>query len=253
MHVVYEACGFGYAIAWWLEEQRARVLVVPPSTVERAPGAPVKTDGLDAGRLGTCHRARPGKDGPGTSWPQSCLQRCNPGPYARYSGLRRRDRWLAESSLHRHRRSGRHRSHPVHSHWPEESHCLGTPGCRSTPCLPVPRRPPNRRKRETRPVSGLPRRNPVAPADSGHSRGHAKCFPGRWSPPRRAQRQMRPEHSEDRQIRRQRIADPLDSRRCSALPAGARSSADFDSLARSRWTRRRRPRGRIAAPAEWSA
>ena len=51
VHVVYEACGFGYAIAWWLEEQRARVIVVPPSTVERAPGAPVKTDGLDAGRL----------------------------------------------------------------------------------------------------------------------------------------------------------------------------------------------------------
>lgn len=51
VHVVYEACGFGYEIAWWLEEQKVRVIVVPPSTVERAPGARVKTDGLDAGSL----------------------------------------------------------------------------------------------------------------------------------------------------------------------------------------------------------
>jgi transposase len=51
VHVAYEACGFGYAIAWWLEEKHARVIVVPPSTVERAPGAQVKTDGLDAGSL----------------------------------------------------------------------------------------------------------------------------------------------------------------------------------------------------------
>ena len=51
VHVVYEACGFGYEIAWWVEEQKARVIVVPPSTVERAPGAQVKTDGLDAGSL----------------------------------------------------------------------------------------------------------------------------------------------------------------------------------------------------------
>lgn len=51
VEVVYEACGFGYAIAWWLEEQKARVIVVPPSTMERAPGAGVKTDGLDASGL----------------------------------------------------------------------------------------------------------------------------------------------------------------------------------------------------------
>lgn len=51
VHVVYEACGFGYEIAWWVEGQQARVIVVPPSTVERAPGAQVKTDGLDAGGL----------------------------------------------------------------------------------------------------------------------------------------------------------------------------------------------------------
>jgi transposase len=51
VHVVYEACGFGYEIAWRLEEQRARVIVVSPSTVERAPGPRVKTDGRDAGSL----------------------------------------------------------------------------------------------------------------------------------------------------------------------------------------------------------
>jgi transposase len=53
--VVYEACGFGYEIAWWLEEQKVVVSVVPPSTVERAPGAQVKTDGLDAGALAIKH------------------------------------------------------------------------------------------------------------------------------------------------------------------------------------------------------
>jgi transposase len=51
VHVIYEACGFGYEIAWWLEANHARVIVVPPSTVERAPGAQVKSDRLDAGAL----------------------------------------------------------------------------------------------------------------------------------------------------------------------------------------------------------
>jgi transposase len=51
VHVVYEACGFGYQIAWWLEAHNAPVIVVAPSCVEKAPGAPVKTDGLDAGSL----------------------------------------------------------------------------------------------------------------------------------------------------------------------------------------------------------
>lgn len=51
VHVVYEACGFGYQIAWWLEESNAQVIVVAPSCVEKAPGAQVKTDGLDAGSL----------------------------------------------------------------------------------------------------------------------------------------------------------------------------------------------------------
>lgn len=58
VHVCYEACGFGYEIAWWLQEQKARVLVVPPSTIERAPGAPVKTDGRDAGRLALKYEQR---------------------------------------------------------------------------------------------------------------------------------------------------------------------------------------------------
>jgi transposase len=52
VHVVYEACGFGYQIAWWLEAHNAHVIVVAPSCVEKAPGASVKTDGLDAGSLG---------------------------------------------------------------------------------------------------------------------------------------------------------------------------------------------------------
>ena len=50
-HVVYEACGFGYEIAWWCQEMGVDVLVVAPSTVEQAPGNRVKTDRLDAGKL----------------------------------------------------------------------------------------------------------------------------------------------------------------------------------------------------------
>jgi transposase len=51
VHVVYEACGFGYEIAWWMQEQGMVVLVVPPSTVEKAPGSQVKTDGHDASSM----------------------------------------------------------------------------------------------------------------------------------------------------------------------------------------------------------
>jgi transposase len=51
VHVVYEACGFGYEIAWWCQEKGIDVLVVAPSTVEHAPGSRVKTDRLDAGKL----------------------------------------------------------------------------------------------------------------------------------------------------------------------------------------------------------
>lgn len=56
LHVVYEACGFGYELAWWLEEQPAvEVTVIAPSRVERVPGPRVKTDRTDvremAGKL----------------------------------------------------------------------------------------------------------------------------------------------------------------------------------------------------------
>jgi len=49
--VVYEACGFGYQIAWWCETEGHTVIVVAPSTIERAPGLQVKTDPIDAGAL----------------------------------------------------------------------------------------------------------------------------------------------------------------------------------------------------------
>lgn len=51
LHVAYEACGFGYELAWWLQEQGVRVSVIAPSRVERAPGAQVKTDRVDVGKL----------------------------------------------------------------------------------------------------------------------------------------------------------------------------------------------------------
>lgn len=51
VRIVYEACGFGYEIAWWAQAQAHQVLVVAPSRVERAPGPRVKTDRLDARTL----------------------------------------------------------------------------------------------------------------------------------------------------------------------------------------------------------
>jgi transposase len=51
VHVGYEACGFGYEIAWWLREQKVDVTVIAPSRVERAPGRGVKTDRIDAGTM----------------------------------------------------------------------------------------------------------------------------------------------------------------------------------------------------------
>jgi transposase len=51
LHVAYEACGFGYELAWWLQEQQIAVTVIAPSRVERAPGLGVKTDRIDAGKL----------------------------------------------------------------------------------------------------------------------------------------------------------------------------------------------------------
>lgn len=51
LHVAYEACGFGYEPAWWLQQEGIAVTVIAPSRVERAPGNRVKTDRLDAGTL----------------------------------------------------------------------------------------------------------------------------------------------------------------------------------------------------------
>jgi transposase len=51
VHVAYEACGFGYELAWWLQEHGVAVLVIAPSRVERRPGLQVKTDRVDAGKL----------------------------------------------------------------------------------------------------------------------------------------------------------------------------------------------------------
>jgi len=51
VHVAYEACGFGYELAWWLQEQGVEVSVIAPSRVERLPGLQVKTDRVDAGKL----------------------------------------------------------------------------------------------------------------------------------------------------------------------------------------------------------
>jgi transposase len=47
LHVVYEACGFGYEIAWWLEAEGIDVMVIAPGRVERSPGPRVKTDRVD--------------------------------------------------------------------------------------------------------------------------------------------------------------------------------------------------------------
>jgi transposase len=51
LHVAYEACGFGYEAAWWLQTQGVVTTVIAPSRVERAPGLAVKTDRLDVGKM----------------------------------------------------------------------------------------------------------------------------------------------------------------------------------------------------------
>ena len=51
LHVVYEACGFGYAVAWWLQAEAIAVTVIAPSRVECAPGPRVKTDRRDVGAM----------------------------------------------------------------------------------------------------------------------------------------------------------------------------------------------------------
>lgn len=53
VRVVYEACGFGYEIAWWAQAQQIEAVVVAPSRIERAPGPRVKTDRIDARTLAT--------------------------------------------------------------------------------------------------------------------------------------------------------------------------------------------------------
>jgi len=51
LRVVYEACGFGYELAWQLESEGIATTVIAPSRVERAPGLGVKTDRLDVGKM----------------------------------------------------------------------------------------------------------------------------------------------------------------------------------------------------------
>lgn len=58
VQVVYEACGFGYEIAWRLASEQVQVLVVAPSSIEKAPGLRIKTDAIDARTL--AHRAEIG-------------------------------------------------------------------------------------------------------------------------------------------------------------------------------------------------
>jgi transposase len=53
VRLVYEACGFGYELAWWAQAVGIEVVVVAPSRVERVPGTRVKTDRLDAHTLAT--------------------------------------------------------------------------------------------------------------------------------------------------------------------------------------------------------
>ncbi len=51
VHIAFEACGFGYEIAWWAQEQQLGVTVIAPSRMERTPGLQVKTDRTDVGKM----------------------------------------------------------------------------------------------------------------------------------------------------------------------------------------------------------
>jgi transposase len=51
VHLAFEACGFGYEIAWWAREQGVDVTVIAPSRMERAPGLQVKNDRIDVGKM----------------------------------------------------------------------------------------------------------------------------------------------------------------------------------------------------------
>ncbi|HSP96613.1 MAG TPA: hypothetical protein VL049_05140 [Candidatus Dormibacteraeota bacterium] len=45
LHLAFEACGFGYEIAWWAQEPQIGVTVIAPSWMERAPGLQVAAGG----------------------------------------------------------------------------------------------------------------------------------------------------------------------------------------------------------------
>jgi len=51
VHLAFEACGFGYELAWWARDEKIGVTVIAPSRMERPPGLSVKTDRLDVGRM----------------------------------------------------------------------------------------------------------------------------------------------------------------------------------------------------------
>jgi len=51
VHIAFEACGFGYEIAWWAQQEQIAVTVIAPSRIERPPGLQVKTDRIDVGRM----------------------------------------------------------------------------------------------------------------------------------------------------------------------------------------------------------
>ena len=51
VHIAFEACGFGYDIAWWAQKEQIAATVIAPSRMERAPGLQVNTDRLDVGRM----------------------------------------------------------------------------------------------------------------------------------------------------------------------------------------------------------
>jgi transposase len=51
VHLAFEACGFGYEIAWWAQAQQIGVTVIAPSRLERAPGLQVKTDRIDVSKM----------------------------------------------------------------------------------------------------------------------------------------------------------------------------------------------------------
>jgi transposase len=51
VHLAFEACGFGYEVAWWAQKEQIAVTVIAPSRMERPPGLQVKTERLDVGRM----------------------------------------------------------------------------------------------------------------------------------------------------------------------------------------------------------